>query len=104
MRKTDLRGHGMAMRLFVVALLTAPVFATAAEAAPASASQIAPARMGSINNDAMTMQRCRERLALPKNARPKDDDPRVDLDAVCTNMLGSSAKSRAPQAASTASR
>lgn len=51
------------------------------------ASTISPPSFGSINNNAMTMQRCRARLALPKNARPKDGDPRVDLDAVCHGML-----------------
>jgi len=40
-----------------------------------------------INKDALTMQDCRDRLALPKDKRRKSDDPRVDLDGVCENML-----------------
>lgn len=43
----------------------------------------------SINDDAMTMHGCKERLALPKSKRPQDSDRRVDLDAVCRNMLDS---------------
>lgn len=40
-----------------------------------------------INKDAMTMQACRDRLNQPKSQRIKSEDPRVDLDAICVNML-----------------
>jgi hypothetical protein len=93
----------MATKPILIALFTVPAIAIASPAASSAASQIPPARVGSINNDAMTMQQCRDRLSLPKNARPKDDDPRVDLDAVCTNLLHSSA-SPPSRAASPASR
>ena len=45
-----------------------------------------PAKSG-INKDAMTMQDCRDRLALPKAKRRESDDKRVDLDGICKNML-----------------
>ncbi len=41
-----------------------------------------------INSDALTMQECRARLAMPKNRRPPADDPTIDKDAICVNMLG----------------
>jgi hypothetical protein len=47
---------------------------------------VAPSKQG-INKDAMTMQECRDRLAVPANERPPSDDPRVNKDAVCTSML-----------------
>ena len=72
------------MKAFAFLLITG---AAVAGAVSMAASTISPPSLGSINNDAMTMQRCRARLALPMNARPKDDDPRVDLDAVCRGML-----------------
>jgi hypothetical protein len=93
----------MAPKPILIALLTVPAFANASPTASSAASQIPPARVGSINNDAMTMQQCRDRLSLPKHARPKDDDPRVDLDAVCTNLLHSQA-SPPSRAASSANR
>src|SRR5450755_740795 len=46
------------------------------------------ARGFGVNKDAMTMQDCRDRLALPASKRPKADDARIDLDAMCANMLG----------------
>ena len=35
----------------------------------------------------MTMEQCRERLAMPKDRRPPTSDPRVDKDSICENML-----------------
>ena len=54
------------------------------------------------NKDAMTMEQCRERLAMPKDRRPRSDDPRIDKDAICENMLSSEppAKQVAPGPAS----
>jgi hypothetical protein len=49
---------------------------------------VAPTKHG-INKDAMTMQECRERLAAPLKERPQSDDPRINLDAMCRNMLSS---------------
>lgn len=43
-----------------------------------------------INKDAMTMQDCRDRLATPAKARPRSNDPAVDKDAMCRNMLSAS--------------
>ena len=48
---------------------------------------VEPSKTG-INKDAMTMQECRDRLAAPKHDRPPSDDPAIDKDAVCVNMLG----------------
>src|SRR5262252_8915049 len=52
-----------------------------------------------INLDAMTLDDCRARLALPKRERPRDPDARVDLDAVCANMLNSPSRPRKPTSA-----
>ena len=55
------------------------------------ASQPPRVLKGGINSDAMTVDDCRRRLALPKRERPSDPDPRVDLDAVCRNILDATA-------------
>jgi hypothetical protein len=47
---------------------------------------VAPSKQG-INKDAMTMQECRDRLAAPANERPPSDDPRINKDGMCRNML-----------------
>lgn len=95
----------MSARISLVAALMGAAAAAAAQSASTAASQIPPAHVGFINNDAMTMKGCRERLALPKRARLQDDDPRVDLDGVCRNMLGiPSPKPHSQRAASAASR
>jgi hypothetical protein len=72
------------LALMLCLALTVP-FATAAGA---------QAKWG-INKDAMTMQECRDRLALPAKDRPRSDDPEVNKDAMCRNMLSASA--RAPK-------
>jgi hypothetical protein len=59
---------------------------------------VPPAKSG-INKDAMTMQECRDRLAAPANERPASDDPRINLDAMCTNMLSAEARHKAVRAA-----
>ncbi|MDQ2733661.1 MAG: hypothetical protein M3Y55_01445 [Pseudomonadota bacterium] len=66
-------------RTFCLALFffAAGPFASAADAA---------AKWG-INKDAMTMQECRDRLALPVKDRPKSDEPEVNKDRMCENML-----------------
>lgn len=61
-----------------------------------------------INQDAMTMQDCRDRLAQPIGVRAKSQDRTIDLDAVCLNMLSAARhpprKKSATRAASAASR
>ena len=79
----------MPRTLLVVAALCLAEAAYAATPPASAASHVAPASLGNINNDAMTVKGCRERLALPKVRRPRDDDPNIDLDAVCRNMLDS---------------
>lgn len=69
----------------------------AASAAASAASPPATARRGTVNDDAMTVKDCRNRLAMPKSARPRDDDPNVDLDAVCRNILDSMRPKAAPK-------
>ena len=83
--RSNRRRAPTAAALFLVAA-TCVLATTAAAAEP---PVIAPPGIGTVNNDAMTVRGCRERLALPKASRPKDDDPRVDLDAVCRNILDS---------------
>jgi hypothetical protein len=56
-------------------------FAASAGSVPASA------RGSGVNKDAMTMQDCKDRLALPVNKRAKSEDPQINLDAICANML-----------------
>jgi hypothetical protein len=66
-------------------------------AATVDGHYVAPTKHG-INKDAMTMQECRERLAAPLKERPQSDDPRINLDAMCRNML-SSEMTRKPRGA-----
>ena len=58
---------------------------------------VAPTKTG-INKDAMTMQECRDRLAAPKRDRPPSDDPAINKDAVCANMLGADKTTHRPPA------
>jgi len=60
----------------------------------------AVARGSGINRDAMTMQDCKDRLALPRSQRPRSEDPDINLDAICANMLSADrrASKQAPPA------
>lgn len=49
---------------------------------------------GSVDKDALTVERCKERLAVPKAQRKPSDDPRVDLDAMCVHLLDANAAKR----------
>jgi hypothetical protein len=55
-------------------------------ACPFAFAADATAKWG-INKDAMTMQECRDRLALPLKDRPKSDEPELNKDRMCENML-----------------
>ena len=89
----------MLSKLFLATVLA--TFALGAHARPAS--QVSPSKPSSVNDDAMTIQKCRERMAMPKKARPKDDDPQIDLDRVCENLLNAGTnKPRSGHAASAA--
>ena len=90
-------------RLMSTGLICAAAMLLAAESAPArpssAASQPASEMKSGINFDALTVDDCRRRLALPKSQRPVDPDPRVDLDGVCKNILAgmnTKASSKAP--------
>jgi len=82
--------------------------AAAGPALPAPADKAyAPPAKGGINKDAMTMQECRDRLAAPPKQRPQSDDSRINLDAMCKNMLSEETgklaqRKRAARAASAA--
>jgi hypothetical protein len=73
------------LRPIVVAIF-ALLGVTGANAGPPPSSYVAPSKQG-INKDAMTMQECRDRLAAPANERPPSDDPRINIDGMCRNML-----------------
>jgi hypothetical protein len=59
---------------------------TGANAGSQPSHYVAPSKHG-INKDAMTTQECRDRLAAPANERPPSDDPRINIDGMCRNML-----------------
>ena len=84
--KSQIAASTMLVAGLVCALASTACATTAS--APAASSTRAPKR-GTVNDDAMTVQDCRDRLASAKASRPKDDDPNVDLDAVCRNILDS---------------
>lgn len=69
-----------------IALVLMAMLPGFANAAPESGRYVAPVKRGA-NKDSMTMQECRDRLNAPAKERPASDDPRVNLDAMCLNML-----------------
>ena len=79
-----------------VAVLLAPDPALARPAS--SASQPGSALESGVNFDAVTVDDCQHRLALPKAQRPVDPDPRVDLDNVCRNILSGMKAKPTPKA------
>lgn len=80
------------MKARVKAIL-AKISCLAAVAVPLATVAGAQTKWG-INKDAMTMQECRDRLAMPVKDRPRSDDPQVNKDAVCRNMLSASPRLR----------
>jgi hypothetical protein len=70
-----------------------------AHAFAADSGAYAPPVKSGINKDAMTMQECRDRLAAPAKERPSSDDPLINLDAMCRNMLGAEGRRKAGRAA-----
>lgn len=83
------------MRLARASILS---LALGARAFAADSGSYAPPVKSGINKDAMTMQECRDRLAAPVKARPSSDDPQINLDAMCTNMLSAEARRKAGRA------
>lgn len=78
------KSNGRAARAAIMLLLSSVGVAVAATS---DGHYVPPSKSG-INKDAMTMQECRDRLAAPPKERPPSDDPEIDIDAMCKNMLG----------------
>ena len=86
------------MNLFhypLVAAVLLPLATPIASAVPGDSHYVPPSKEG-INRDAMTMQECRDRLAAPVKERPPSDDPSIDKDAICKNMLSVDKQSHKP--------
>jgi hypothetical protein len=77
--------------VLVMLLVAEPAVGRPARPASEPAGQL----KSGVNMDALTVDDCRQRLALPKSKRAVDPDPGVDLDAVCRNIL-SGLKTTAP--------
>jgi hypothetical protein len=90
------RLHGLLAFVLMSMLLRA------GHAGTESGRYVPPVKRG-INKDAMTMQECGDRLDAPPNERPQSDDPRVDLDGMCRNMLSADKALQESQKAKAAS-